>query len=178
MRPVGEERGGGSRPLLSLLPWIFFFSDFILKVYKEVEFLNFQLKISDGLNENLSSISICSSSRCPSDWDVFFGQVPRFGAIYSLRRPKKKVNLELDVTYYMSRFIVLGYVTSSTRLVFYGMKDAAICTRYFFPTPSSCQLPLHPTCQLLPSSKSLNPKVLSIFHFFPKNIIIFVVPMC
>jgi hypothetical protein len=45
-------------------------------------------------------------------------------AMYSLR-PKKKVNLGLDVIYYstMSRFVVLGCVTSSTRLVFYGTME-------------------------------------------------------
>ena len=52
---------------------------------------------------------------------------------YSIR-PKKKTNLGLDVTYSsttnldrgMSRFVVLGDVTSSTRLVFYGTEGVVL----------------------------------------------------
>lgn len=48
----------------------------------------------------------------------------------------KKTNLALDVTHsniinldkYMSRFVVLGYVTSSIRLIFYGAEEVV----YFF----------------------------------------------
>nr|BAD19826.1 hypothetical protein [Oryza sativa Japonica Group] len=50
---------------------------------------------ADGLNENLSSISICSSSRCPSDWDVFFGQELALTLYKYVKRKERSVQERL-----------------------------------------------------------------------------------